>query len=82
MASNVEYGDYESGNTVGKITFNVVAVETRPFMDTTGLYIRTKRIEDRNVEDSPGFFDDITVTYTTWLFAGDKQKTGDALGGF
>ena len=74
MASDVEYGEYESGNTVGKITFDVVAVETRSFMDTTGLYIRTKKYDASEREDPPGHIDDIIVTYTTWLFAGDNQK--------
>ncbi len=74
MASDVEYGEYESGNTVGKITFDVVAVETRSFMDTTGLYIRTKKYDASEREDPPGHIDDIIVTYTTWLFAGDNPK--------
>ena len=68
------YTDFEDGNTVGGSAFDIVDIETRPFMDTTGLYIRTKRIKDSNSELAPGCYIEKITTYTTWLFAGDKQR--------
>ena len=74
IESNFEYGDWESGNSVTDISLIVVDVETRTFMDTSGLYIRTKKREDCNTEIAPGFLDYIKTTYTTWLFAGDNRR--------
>ena len=74
IESNFEYGDWESGNSVTDISLIVVDVETRTFMDTSGLYIRTKKREDCNTEIAPGFRDYIKTTYTTWLFAGDNRR--------
>ena len=50
-------------------------VESRPFMDTTGLYVRTKKSHYHGLEhccsDST---DDNDATFTTWLFAGDNHR--------
>ncbi len=74
--SNLNFG-YD-GNCVtmsesGSLTLS--DVESRPFMDTMGLYIRTVKSHYHGLEhccsDST---DDDDVTFTTWLFAGNNHR--------
>ena len=43
-------------------------------MDTTGLYVRTKKSKTHSIEHMGHGSDDVDATYTTWLFAGDNHR--------
>jgi hypothetical protein len=74
--SNLDFG-YEGSCVTeeesGSLTLS--DVESRPFMDTMGVYVRTEKSHYHGVEhccsDST---DDHDATITTWLFAGDNHR--------
>ena len=56
-------------------SLTIIDVVSKPFMDTKGLYIRTKYFHENEVEhDTQDSSREWNVTYTTWLFAGDKLR--------
>ena len=52
----------------------IVDVSSRPFIDTTGLYVRTKLYKSHDIEHTGHNSQEENSTYTTWLFAGDKYR--------
>ena len=55
-------------------SFDIVDVQVKPFMDTTGVYVRTRWYKTHFTEHSGHSSDDNSMTYTTWLFAGDDYR--------
>lgn len=52
----------------------IVDVSSRPFIDTTGLYVRTNLYKSHDIEHTGHNSQEENSTYTTWLFAGDKYR--------
>ncbi len=74
--TNLHFG--YRGNTCGDMehwkSLTLIEIESMPFLDTTGLFIRLCLSDNHGVEH-PGFSRNTTENiYTTWLFAGDKQR--------
>ena len=73
IQSDIDFGDdCVSWYDVNSLT--IVDVTSRPFMDTMGLYVRTKWYKRHDTEHSGSNSQEETSTYTTWLFAGDKYR--------
>ena len=53
---------------------SLIDAESTPFMDTTGIYVRTQWTASKSTEHWEDSTDDKGVTCTVFLFAGDKHR--------
>ena len=64
----------ECQSFMDEYSFAIADVQSVPFMGTSGLYVRTL-LKSRNDTEHYGAGDNSgSLTYTTWLFAGDKHR--------
>ena len=81
IGTEVDFGFVDGIEDMCRYTLNesgsltLVDVVSEPFMDTKGLYIRTKYFHENIVEhDDQDSSTEWKINYTTWLFAGDKLR--------
>ena len=76
IGTNLDFGyvAHPCMNTEHDRSLSFVQIESRPFLDTTGLFVRVVWQESDGVEHSNFGYHNYVWTYTTWLFAGDKHR--------